>query len=66
MNWNSAAEFLSMGGKGLYVWGSYLVTLLVVVTELASLFMRRRSLLVQLRRLIRSKSQTTGGSKDET
>ena len=27
MNWNSAAEFFAMGGYGLYVWGSYAVTL---------------------------------------
>ena len=27
MNWDSAAEFFAMGGYGLYVWGSYAVTL---------------------------------------
>ena len=26
MNWNSASDFFAMGGYGLYVWGSYIVT----------------------------------------
>ncbi|MFZ2649135.1 MAG: heme exporter protein CcmD [Burkholderiaceae bacterium] len=33
MNWNSASEFFAMGGYGLYVWGSYLVTLAVMSIE---------------------------------
>jgi heme exporter protein D len=33
MNWNSAAEFFSMGGYGFYVWGAYSVTLLTMVAE---------------------------------
>lgn len=34
MNWGSIAEFVAMGGYGLYVWGSFGVTALVVVIEL--------------------------------
>ena len=26
MNWGSASEFFAMGGYGLYVWGSFLMT----------------------------------------
>ncbi len=33
MNWNSASEFFAMGGYGLYVWGSYAVTLGVMLIE---------------------------------
>jgi heme exporter protein D len=33
MNWNSASEFFAMGGYGLYVWGSYLVTLAAMSVE---------------------------------
>jgi heme exporter protein D len=43
MNWGSASEFFAMGGKGLYVWGSYAVTLLCLAIELVSLAMRRRA-----------------------
>jgi heme exporter protein D len=43
MNWGSASEFLAMGGYGLYVWGSYAVTMLCFAIELASLASRRRA-----------------------
>lgn len=33
MNWNSASEFFSMGGYGVYVWGSYAVTAALLVIE---------------------------------
>ena len=33
MNWGSASEFFAMGGYGLYVWGSYAVTLLAMLAE---------------------------------
>lgn len=34
MEWGSLNEFLAMGGYGLYVWGSYLVTLLCILLEI--------------------------------
>ncbi len=33
MNWGSASEFFAMGGYGLYVWGSYAVTAVLMVSE---------------------------------
>jgi heme exporter protein D len=33
MNWNSVSDFLNMGGYGLYVWGSYAVTLAAMLLE---------------------------------
>ena len=45
LNWSSASDFLAMGGYGLYVWGSFGVTALVMLLELWSLSMRRKSLL---------------------
>jgi heme exporter protein D len=33
MNWGSAAEFFSMGGYGLYVWGSYAAAALLMAAE---------------------------------
>jgi heme exporter protein D len=33
MNWGSASEFFSMGGYGLYVWGSYAVTAVCMLVE---------------------------------
>jgi heme exporter protein D len=33
MQWHSFAEFFAMGGYGLYVWGSYGVAALLMLTE---------------------------------
>ena len=42
-NWASFPEFLAMGGYGLYVWGSFGMTALVMVIEIASLAVRRKA-----------------------
>jgi heme exporter protein D len=33
MHWNSFSDFIHMGGYGLYVWGSYGLTLLAMLIE---------------------------------
>jgi heme exporter protein D len=38
------SEFLAMGGYGLYVWGSFGVTAIVMLGEMVSLRARRRAL----------------------
>jgi heme exporter protein D len=43
MSWGSLDNFLAMGGYGLYVWGSYGVTLVLFVAELILLAKRRRN-----------------------
>jgi heme exporter protein D len=43
MNWGSLDNFLAMGGYGLYVWGSYGVTLVLIVAELVLLARRKRN-----------------------
>jgi heme exporter protein D len=47
MNWTSLDQFLHMGGYGLYVWGSYGVTLAVLLAE--SVLARRRFRAAQAR-----------------
>jgi heme exporter protein D len=42
--WNSWQDFLAMGGYGLYVWGSFGVTALVLVGEVWALAVRHRAL----------------------
>ena len=49
MVWNSLSDFLSMGGYGLYVWGSFLVTFGVLAWELVTLAQRRRRALDEAR-----------------
>lgn len=41
MNW---AEFFAMGGKALYVWGAYGVTLVVMLGEMILLWQRGRTI----------------------
>ncbi|MCB1906830.1 MAG: heme exporter protein CcmD [Rhodocyclaceae bacterium] len=53
MSWGNWHEFWSMGGHGLYVWGSYAVTLAVIVTEIGVLLVKRKSILEHLGRLSR-------------
>lgn len=50
MNWASWNDFFAMGGYALYVWGSYGVTLVLMITEIILLILRKRSLFGQLRR----------------
>ena len=42
MSWNSLPDFLAMGGHGLYVWGSYAVTLVLMLAEPVLAARRRR------------------------
>jgi len=49
MSWGSLDNFLAMGGYGLYVWGSYGVTLVLIVAELILLARRRRSAVERVR-----------------
>jgi heme exporter protein D len=49
MNWGSWSEFFAMGGYALYVWGSYLVALGLLIAEVVMLALRRRGVLMRLR-----------------
>lgn len=42
MNWHSASEFFAMGGYGLYVWGAYAVTAILMAAEPWLVARRRR------------------------
>ena len=51
MQWGSVSEFFAMGGYGLYVWGSYLVTAALIAAEIAVLVRRGRTLRVRAGRI---------------
>ncbi len=42
--WSSFSDFLQMGGYALFVWGSYVVTIMVLVIEIALLRSRNKAL----------------------
>ena len=47
------SEFFAMGGYALYVWGSYGVTLAVIVAEVVLLHLRKRNIVNRLGALAR-------------
>jgi heme exporter protein D len=49
--WDSWSDFVAMGGYGVYVWGSYLVTFALMAVEVAVLRRRGRVALENARRL---------------
>ena len=48
MNWGSWDNFWMMGGYGLYVWGSYAMTLACMLVEPLLVVRRRRRALNQI------------------
>lgn len=48
MNWGGWSNFWAMGGYGLYVWGSFGVTLLAIIIEVSMLSTRRARILEEL------------------
>lgn len=50
MQWESPAAFFAMGGYGLYVWGSFGVTALLLIMEPILVRKRRMDVLRRLRR----------------
>lgn len=63
MEWESWSAFWSMGGNGLFVWGSYAVTAAFIIMELVLVFRRRRD---TVNRLLRLRRVATGGSRRDT
>ena len=63
MTWASWQDFFAMGGYGFYVWGSYLVSLVCVVGEIALVLNHRRTSLryfgLMLEKIVREKNETT-------
>jgi heme exporter protein D len=54
IHWNSFGDFLAMGGYGLYVWGSFGVTALILVVEPILAVRNRKALLARLKRQARA------------
>ena len=51
MQWGSVENFLSMGGYGFYVWGSYLVCAAVIAAEVVMVRARGRRARAEARAL---------------
>jgi heme exporter protein D len=54
IHWNSLADFLAMGGYGLYVWGSFGVTVLIMAVEPLLIAKRKKETIRRLKRQMRA------------
>lgn len=63
MNWNSWSDFFAMGGYALYVWGSVLMTVILLAGEVIALRMRRKTLLKLYGRWIRNTRRESNEDK---
>ncbi|WP_298394528.1 heme exporter protein CcmD [uncultured Azonexus sp.] len=59
IHWNSFSDFLAMGGYGLYVWGSFGVTALIMVIEPIAVARQRKTTVARLKRQLRAESRST-------
>ena len=63
MNWNSWSDFFAMGGYALYVWGSVLMTVVLLAGETVALRLRRNALMKLYGRWIRSTRRESNENK---
>lgn len=64
IHWNSFGEFIAMGGYGLYVWGSFGVTALVMIVEPILVARNRKSTIALLKRQLRADARAETRSKE--
>ena len=57
--WNSFSDFLAMGGYGLYVWGSFGVTVLIMAVEPIVVARNQNATKARLKRQIRAESRSS-------
>jgi heme exporter protein D len=63
--WNSFGDFIAMGGYGLYVWGSFGVTALVMIVEPILVARNRKSTIALLKRQLRADARAETRSQAE-
>ena len=54
MIWGSWSNFFAMGGYGLYVWGSVVVTFGMMAGEVFALVLRRNASIKEIRNWVRN------------
>ncbi|WP_417223824.1 heme exporter protein CcmD [Amphritea sp.] len=59
MSFESFAEFIDMGGHGLYVWLSYAIALVVIVINIVNPLMQKRQIFTEQARRLRREKQNS-------
>ena len=54
IHWKSFGDFIAMGGYGLYVWGSFAVTALIMIIEPILVARNRKTTIARLKRQLRA------------
>ena len=54
IHWSSFSDFIAMGGYGLYVWGSFGVTVLIMAVEPILVIRNRKTTIARLKRQLRA------------
>ncbi len=57
IHWNSFSDFLAMGGYGLYVWGAFGVTVLIMAVEPIVVARNRKTTITRLKRQMRAETR---------
>ena len=57
IHWNSFSDFLAMGGYGLYVWGAFGVTVLIMAVEPIVVARNRKTTITRLQRQMRAETR---------
>lgn len=57
MSFESFADFLAMGGHGLYVWLSYAIALTVIVINVVNPLVQKRQIFTEQARRLRREKQ---------
>jgi heme exporter protein D len=58
LSFESFAEFIDMGGHGLYVWLSYAIALVVIVINIVNPLMHKRHIFTEQARRLRREKQS--------
>jgi heme exporter protein D len=66
IHWNSFSDFIAMGGYGLYVWGSFGVTALIMAIEPIVAIRNQKTLIARLKRQIRAESRAESSTDHRT
>lgn len=64
MSFDSFAEFLAMGGHGLYVWLAYAATIVVVLANVLSLRLARKRFLREALAVVRRQETAQAAATD--
>jgi heme exporter protein D len=65
IHWNSFSDFLAMGGYGLYVWGSFGVTVLIMAIEPIVVARNQRATIARLKRQLRAEARADNRNSNE-